>query len=316
MRIFREVGDYPREARGSVVALGNFDGVHRGHQIVLGAAGARAQALGVDLAVLTFEPHPRGFFAPDSPPFRLTPFRNKAHHLQALGVGSTVCLNFDTALAGLDAQTFIDRVLVEGLGVGTLVVGYDFKFGKGRGGDVEMLKADARFETVVVEPATSAGGTVYSSTKIRDHLREGAPGQAAALLGRPFEIEAEVTKGAQIGRTIGFPTANLDLGDYIRPAYGVYAVLAGVETGRVGDTLWVDGIANLGKRPTVDGLTELFEVHLFDFDRDLYGSHMRVALIEFIRAERKFDGLEALKAQISKDCHAARVILDTRAAGA
>jgi riboflavin kinase/FMN adenylyltransferase len=316
MRIFREVGDYPREARGAVVALGNFDGVHRGHQVVLGEAGSKAEAAGVDLVVLTFEPHPRSFFAPDNPPFRLTPFRNKAHHLQALGVDATVCLNFDTPLASLDAKTFVDRVLVDGLGLGTLVVGYDFKFGKGRGGDVDMLRADDRFETLVINPAAAASGTVYSSTKIRDHLREGAPGQAAALLGRPFEIEAEVIPGAKIGRTIGFPTANLDLGDYIRPAYGVYAVRAGVETGRVGETLWVDGIANFGKRPTVDGLTELFEVHLFDFDRDLYGSHMRVALIEYIRPERKFDGLDALKDQIAKDCHAARVILDTRAAGA
>lgn len=316
MQIFREPGDFPTEKRGAVVALGNFDGVHRGHQQVIGQAGEIAQKSGVDLAVLTFEPHPRVFFRPDDPPFRLTPFRNKAHLLQALGVDATICLNFDAPLAGLAAQEFIDRILVTDIGVGTLVVGYDFKFGKGRTGDVDLLRQDSRFKTVVIEPAADAIGEIYSSTRIRDYLTKGEPGQAAALLGRPFEIEGEVLHGAEIGRTIGFPTANLDLGGYIRPAYGVYAVRVGVETGRVGETVWCDGVANLGKRPTVDGLTELFEVHIFDFDRDLYGNHMRVALIEYIRGERKFDGLDALKAQISADCHTARVILDTRAAGA
>ncbi len=316
MQIFRETGAYPVERRGAVVALGNFDGVHRGHQSVIGQAGEIAEAQGVDLAVMTFEPHPRAYFRKDDPPFRLTPFTNKAHQLQALGVDSLICLNFDASLAALEAEAFIQSVLVDGIGVGTLVVGYDFKFGRGRGGDVETLKSDPRFETMVIEPSASATGEIYSSTRIRDYLSGGEPGQAAALLGRPFEIEGEVLHGAQIGRTIGFPTANLDLGDYIRPAYGVYAVRVGVETAHVGQTVWCDGVANLGKRPTVDGLTEKFEVHLFDFDRDLYGTHMRVALIEFIRGERKFDGLDALKAQIAKDCHSARVILDTRAAGA
>lgn len=316
MQIFREAADFPAERHGSVIALGNFDGVHRGHQSVIGQAGEIADAKQVGLGVMTFEPHPRVFFRRDDPPFRLTPFTNKAHQLQALGVDSLICLNFDTPLASLDAQSFIDDILVNGFGVGTLVVGYDFKFGKGRTGDVETLRADTRFETVVIEPSTSATGDVYSSTHIRDYLRNGQPGQAAAFLGRPFEIEGEVLHGAEIGRTIGFPTANLELGDYIRPAYGVYAVRVGVETGLVGETIWCDGVANLGKRPTVDGLAEKFEVHLFDFDRDLYGTHMRVALIEYIRAEQKFDGLDALQAQISKDCHAARVILDTRAAGA
>lgn len=316
MQIFREAGDYPRERRGAVIALGNFDGVHRGHQTVIGQAGEVAEARGTDLGVLTFEPHPRSFFRPDDPPFRLTPFSTKAHQLQALGLDVLVCLAFDKPLASLTAQEFIDRILVDALGVGVLVVGYDFKFGQGRGGDVETLKADGRFEVLVIDPAKAGSGEVYSSTKIRTYLENGEPGQAAALLGRPFEIEGEVLAGAQIGRTIGFPTANLDLGGYIRPAYGVYAVRVGVETGRVGETLWCDGVANLGKRPTVDGLTEKFEVHLFDFDRDLYGTHMRVALIEFLRGERKFDGLDELKAQIARDSHAARVILDTRAAGA
>jgi len=316
MRIFKDPKDYPKERFGAVVALGNFDGVHRGHQAVIGQAGEIAETKGCDLAVMTFEPHPRAYFRPDDPAFRLTPLSTKAHLLQAMGIDSLICLTFDAAMAGLTAQEFIDRILVEAVGTGTLVVGYDFKFGKGRGGDIETLRADPRFETVVIDPAAAATGEVYSSTRIRDYLTGGEPGQAAALLGHPFEIEGEVLHGAEIGRSISFPTANLDMGDYIRPAYGVYAVRVGVETGRTGEMLWCDGIANLGKRPTVDGLTEKFEVHIFDFDRDLYGTQIRVALIEFIRGERKFDGLDALKAQIAKDCHAAKVILDTRAAGA
>lgn len=316
MQIFREAGDYPRDRRGAVVALGNFDGVHRGHQAVIGQAGELAKARGTALGVLTFEPHPRNFFRLDDPPFRLTPFNTKAHQLQALGLDVLVCLGFDKPLASLTAQNFIDRVLVDALGIGVLVVGYDCKFGKNRTGNVETLKAESRFETLVVDPAKAGSGEVYSSTRIRGYLRNGEPGQAAALLGRPFEIEGEVLVGAQIGRTIGFPTANLDLGDYIRPASGVYAVRAGIETGRVGETVWCDGVANLGERPTVDGLIETFEVYLFDFNRDLYGTHIRVALIEFLREEQKFDGLDRLKAQIAKDCHAARIILDTRAAGA
>lgn len=316
MQIFRTPSDFPSEHRGAVIALGNFDGVHRGHQTVIGQAGALAHARGVDMGVLTFEPHPRAYFRPDDPPFRLTPFTNKAHHIQALGVDHLISIPFDASLAGLEASEFVDRILVGDLGVGTLVVGYDFKFGRGRGGDVDTLTADSRFETMVVEPVAAATGEIYSSTKIRDYLANGQPGQAAALLGRPFEIDGPVLHGAELGRTIGFPTANLDLGDYVRPAYGVYAVRAGVETGRVGETVWCDGVANLGLRPTVDGQSEKFEIHLFDFDRDLYDTQMRVALIEFIRGERKFDGLDQLKAQIEKDCQAAHVVLDTRAAGA
>lgn len=316
MQILRHHRDCPPNQRGAVVALGNFDGVHRGHQAVIGQASRLASEREAPLGVLTFEPHPHEFFQPAADTFRLTPFRNKSHHLEALGVDLLVCLSFDKSLSSLTGQEFIDEVLVEGLGLSAIIVGYDFRFGKGRDGDVELLKADTRFETIVVEPESSADGTIYSSTKIRDFLKTGQPGQAAALLGRPFEIEGEIMRGDQRGRTIGFPTANIVLGDYIRPAYGVYAVRAGVETGRPGEAMWVDGVANLGKRPTVDGLRELFEVHLFDFERDLYGTHLRVALIEFLRPEKKFESFDALKAQIQQDSRKARLILDTRAAGA
>lgn len=298
------------------MALGNFDGVHRGHQAVIGQAQQLAVKQGAKLGVITFEPHPRMFFQPDAEPFRLTPFSTKAHQLSALGIDTLLSLPFDEELSSLTAAEFVDQVLVAGLGVGTLVVGYDFKFGKGRDGDVARLQADHRFGTLVVDPAAAASGDVYSSTRIRAFLKDGSPGNAAALLGRPFEIEGSVQKGAQLGRTIGFPTANVDMVDYIRPAHGVYAVRAAVQTGRVGETVWCDGVANLGIRPTVDGLSEKLEVHIFDFERDLYDTQIRVAFIEFLRGEQKFDGLDALKEQIAKDCHAARVVLETRAAGA
>ena len=316
MQIIHQLADFPADARGAVLALGNFDGVHRGHQTVIGRAGRLAEEAGAPVGVLTFEPHPVSFFKPDVPPFRLTPFRIKAHQLHALGLDLLVCLGFDRVLAELSAKAFIEQVLVQGLGVGRLVVGYDFCFGKGRTGTVETLKADGRFQVTVVDPAAGAGGEVYSSTRIRDYLRTGQPGQAAALLGRPFEIEGTVKTGQQLGRTIGFPTANIDLGDYLRPAYGVYAVRVGVSPAEGAEPEWRDGVANWGKRPTVDGIGEVFEVYLFDFDGDLYGADLRVALIEFIRAEQKFDGLDALKAQIAEDCRSARLILDTRAAGA
>ncbi|MEQ8601759.1 MAG: bifunctional riboflavin kinase/FAD synthetase [Marivibrio sp.] len=316
MQIIHQLADYPAEARGAALALGNFDGVHRGHQAVIGRAARLAEETGAPVGVLTFEPHPVTFFKPDVPPFRLTPFRIKAHQLQALGLDLLVRLTFDRALAELTAQDFIDRVLVEGVGVSELVVGYDFCFGKGRTGTVETLKADGRFQVTVVDPAAGAGGEVYSSTRIRDYLKTGQPGQAAALLGRPFEIEGTVQTGAQLGRTIGFPTANIDLGDYLRPAYGVYAVRAGVSLAAGAEPEWRDGVANWGRRPTVNGIGEVFEVYLFDFEGDLYGADLRVALIEFIRPEEKFDGLDALKAQIAEDCRSARLILDTRAAGA
>ncbi|MCR9220280.1 MAG: bifunctional riboflavin kinase/FAD synthetase [Alphaproteobacteria bacterium] len=316
MQIIHELAGYPAEARGAVLALGNFDGVHRGHQAVVGRAVRLAEADGAPSGVLTFEPHPVRYFKPDAPSFRLTPFRIKAHQLQALGLDLLVCLTFDHAVANLTADAFIEEVLVRALGVGRLVVGYDFCFGKGRTGSVETLKADGRFAVEVVDPSAGGDGEVYSSTRIREYLTHGQPGQAAALLGRPFEIEGTVVEGAKLGRTIGFPTANLALDDYLRPAYGVYAVRVGVSPPEGAEPHWHDGVANFGRRPTVDGIGEVFEVYLFGFEGDLYGADLRVALIEFIRPEQKFDGLDALKAQIAEDCRSARFILDTRAAGA
>ncbi|MTI11080.1 bifunctional riboflavin kinase/FAD synthetase [Curvivirga aplysinae] len=318
MKLFRHYDTTPPDHQGGVVVLGNFDGVHRGHQAVIGMAAALARDLDAPLQVMSFEPHPRQYFKPDQDPFRLTPMRNKVHHIEALNVDSLFVLNFDENFSELTAEEFLQQVIVDGLKAKHVVVGYDFCFGKGRVGNADMMTAFGKekggFGVTAVDPQSSADDEVYSSTIIRDYLREGQPGWAAAILGRPFEIEAHVNKGAQLGRTIGFPTANLSLGEYIRPKYGVYAVRLGVEVD--GDVEWFDGVANLGKRPTVDGLTELLEVHVFDFDRDLYGKAVRVALIEFIRAEQKFNGVDELKAQIAIDSETARRILLTRAAGA
>ncbi|MHA1566367.1 MAG: bifunctional riboflavin kinase/FAD synthetase [Alphaproteobacteria bacterium] len=310
MRLFRHYAGIPGDARGGVVAVGNFDGVHCGHQVLLASAREAALAAGVPLGVLTFEPHPRRYFQPDTPPFRLTPLRIKARHLAAFGVDVLYVLAFDNGFSRLSAAEFVKDVLVDGLGVAQVVVGADFCFGRKRQGNADYLRAqgaDRGFGVDIVAPVADGGGAVYSSSAIRQHLREGRPAQAADLLGHLWEIEGRVLIGDQRGRTIGFPTANVALGDYLPPARGVYAVRAGVDTGD--STKWLDGVANFGVRPTVDGTNLLLEVHLFDFDGDLYGRHLRVALVDFIRAEQKFAGLEALKSQIAADAKQARALL-------
>ena len=317
MQVLHHYESVPAAVRDGVVAIGNFDGVHRGHQAVIGRAAEVAHGLDRPLVLVTFEPHPRSFFRPDDPPFRLTPFRIKAYQLAVLGADALVMLRFDAAFSKKTADGFIQDVLVDGLGARHVVVGYDFVFGHGRGGNTELLAeaaAGGAFELTTVEPVASSDAVVYSSTAIRDHLAEGKPGHAAALLGRPFEIEGRVLHGDRRGRELGFPTMNVELGEYLLPALGVYAVRVAIEEGEAAD--WHDGVANLGRRPTVDGTKLLLEPHVFDFDQDVYGRRVRVALIEYIRAERRFDGLEALKRQIAEDCAAAKRILKTRAAGA
>ena len=292
------------------MALGNFDGVHRGHQAVIAAAARHGRALGASHAVMTFEPHPREFFRPDQPPFRLTPFRIKVRQLEAMGIDNLFVLSFNNDLAAMSAEAFVVEVLSEGLQVAHVVVGYDFVFGHGRRGNAALLRdlgALHGFGVMSIEPVASDGGEIYSSTRIREHLVAGRPMQAAALLGRPWEVEGRVEHGEALGVTLGYPTANLSLGEYLHPAVGIYAVRAGIDLGR--ETLWRDGVAYLGRRPTVGGVKLRFEAHLFDYDGDLYGRHLRVAVIEFIRPDKKFDGLPALQAQMAEDCRRAREIL-------
>ena len=306
---FNDWREGPAAWQGGVVALGNFDGVHRGHQTLIAEAARQAGALGAPLVALTFEPHPRGFFVPDTGPFRLTLARAKRRLLADYGVQAVLAQHFDAGFAALSADAFLDEVLVKGLGTRHVVCGYDFTFGARRGGNVERLRAEgaARGVGVTVLEPVMREGEIYSSTRIREALRAGMVKEAAELLGHPWEIEGTVELGDQRGRTIGFPTANVALGEHLRPRFGVYAVRVVVE----GDESqgWRDAVANLGKRPTFGKLQENFEVHLFDFAGDLYGKTLRVALVDFIRPEMKFAGLDALKAQIAADGAAARRIL-------
>ena len=310
MRVLRHHSEVPAEATGAVVVLGSFDGVHRGHRAVIETAAKLAVELGAPLAVVTFEPHPRSFFRPDQPPFRLSTLRSKAHRLEQLGVDFLFALHFDRALSRLSAQDFVMQVLIQGLKFCHVVVGYDFVFGHQRGGGPQVLAWMAEMEgfgLTVVEPA-GEGDEIFSSTRVRQHLTEARPQAAADLLGHWWSIEGRVTKGDQRGRTINFPTANVELDDLLVPAHGVYAVRAGVEQPD-GSVAWHDGVANLGRRPTFGKEDITFEVHLLGFAGDLYGKHLRVELIDFIRPVRKFAGLAELKAQIEQDAAAARQIL-------
>lgn len=310
MRLFRHYTEVPVEARGAVVAIGNFDGVHRGHQAVIAAAARQARGLGTSHAVLTFEPHPREYFRPQQPPFRLTPLRIKIRQLEAMGVDFQFVLTFNAELAAKSPEAFVVEVLSQGLEAAHVVVGYDFVFGQGRRGDAALLRDLGRlhgFEVTALAAAAAPDGEVFSSTRVRELLQQGQPLAAAGLLGRPWEIEGRVEHGQKLGRKLGYPTANMVLGEYLQPALGIYAVRAGVDHGR--GTEWRDGVASIGYRPTVGGNSILFETHLFDWDGDLYGRHLRVALIDYLRPEKKFDGLEDLRAQIAADCVAARQML-------
>ncbi|UPY34967.1 bifunctional riboflavin kinase/FAD synthetase [Sediminicoccus sp. KRV36] len=295
----------PETARGATLALGNLDGVHLGHVAVLAAAHQARPDL--PLGALTFEPHPREHFRPDDPPFRLTLLPAKAAALAAAGAQHVVALPFGTELAAMSAADFVEIVLHGALGARHLACGPDFAFGHRRGGDVKFLRqaAEALGIGLSIVPHLADAEGAISSTRIRRLLQDGYPERAAALLGRSFAITGPVTHGDARGRTIGFPTANIPLGRHLEPARGVYAVRATLPDGRV-----VPGVANLGRRPTLGGdpISRL-EAHLFDFAEDLYGQEVSVALVAFIREERKFTDFPALVAQIRMDAAQARTLL-------
>jgi riboflavin kinase/FMN adenylyltransferase len=322
MRIFRHFQDVPPLLRGAVVAVGNFDGVHLGHRALIDEAARQARAGGAPLAVLAFEPHPQEFLRtlreePGEPEsFRLTPLRTKARLLAELGADVFFALPFDAAMAARGPDVFVRDVLVDGLGVSSVVVGEDFVFGKGRGGNLQTLKdAGARhgfcvtaFHTVLAPTSDQRGGEKVSSTRIREALKAAHPGEAAKLLGRHWAVEARVEHGDGRGRLMGFPTANMHLGHCLAPAFGVYAVRAAiVENDKVIERH--DGVANFGIRPMYEVKVPLMETHLFDFDGDLYGKHLSVELVDYIRPEMRFSGLPALVAQIADDAQQARAIL-------
>lgn len=294
---------------GAVVALGNFDGVHRGHQELIAAAKKLAVAQAVPLVALTFEPHPRRFFAPNLPPFRLTSPEQKQDYLRAAGCDTVRVLTFDAQLAAMPAETFVQQVLVVECGACIIVAGEDFRFGHDRLGDMARMAEWLHGTVVTVHPVTQVRdpqGQRYAASTVRSLLQNGQAQAAAAILGRPYTITGTVAHGDQRGRGLGFPTANFALADYQRPQYGVYAVQAR----RVGTTGWVSGVANIGRRPTVDGLREWLEVHLFDFAAEIYDEVWEIALIDFIRAEQRFSDLTALKQAVQADIVKARTILN------
>lgn len=309
MRIFRHERAESAD-RGAAVAIGNFDGLHPGHRVVIAAAGRIARAARTPHAVLTFEPHPYAVFNPTAPPFRLTPFRSKARHIEALGVDLLFALHFDREFAKRTAEQFIDEILVRGLGASHVVVGYDFVFGNQRRGTAAFLVEAARtrgFAVTVVEREAASGGEAYSSTRIREHLTGGRPREAAKLLGRWWEVDGRVEHAAGVGKSLGYPTANLPLADYLRPAPGIYAAFAGIENGK--RTVWHPAAAYFGRRPTLGEHALGLEAYLIDFTGELYGRHLRLALVDYLRPDATFANLDALKAQIGDDVARARRIL-------
>lgn len=291
----------PAPLRGSVMALGNFDGFHAGHQAVVGRAVELARAQGRPVIVATFDPHPMRLFRPDAPSFRLTTLDQRQALFARAGADAMLVFEFTPQLAALDPAAYV-ALLTDQLGVAAVVTGEDFTFGKGRSGNVDSF---ARFglPAQAVAPVMDGEG-VISSSRIRTALQSGDCATATRLLTRPFTIRGMVQHGDKLGRTIGFPTANIDMGPYLRPAYGIYAVRGLLADGRV-----LDGAANLGIRPSFDPPKELLEPHFFDFAESLYDQEIEVQLIRYLHGEIKYDGLDALMAGIARDCEDARQIL-------
>ncbi|HEY5712513.1 MAG TPA: bifunctional riboflavin kinase/FAD synthetase [Allosphingosinicella sp.] len=296
----------PERLRGGIVALGNFDGFHKGHQAVVGRAVSRAKAEARPVLVATFDPHPVRPFKPDLPPFRLTTLNQRERLFGEAGADAMLVFHFDAALAQVTAPDFVTDYLASRIGAAGVVTGEDFTFGKGRGGNVEVLKLLGQANRVSVDAVAPVddGDEPVSSSRIREALEAGDCATATRLLTRPFAIEGLVEHGDKRGRELGYPTANVALGPYQRPRFGVYAVHGHLPDGRI-----LDGVANLGTRPMFDPPKELLEPYFFDFDGDLYGQTVEVALIDFLRDECTFDDLAGLQAQIGRDCDDARRVL-------
>lgn len=307
MRIIRDYQFVTPENRGASVAIGNFDGVHIGHQSVIDLA--RKAAPEAPLGVMTFEPHPREYFAPDAPPFRLTGSDARAHRLEKLGIERLYELPFNAALASLEPRAFAEQVIVQGLGLNHVVVGADFCFGKGRAGTAEDLQAfgEELGFGVTIAPLVTGGDGQVSSTNIRNALSDGRPRDAAAMLGHWHRIDGPVIGGEQRGRELGYPTANMSIEGLHPPKFGVYAVLVDVLSGPHKGTY--HGAASMGTRPMFGENRPNIETFLFDFSGDLYGTPLSVGLVEYLRPEEKFDSLDALIAQMEADCVKARDIL-------
>jgi riboflavin kinase/FMN adenylyltransferase len=309
MRVLRDYQYAKSGDRGASAAIGNFDGVHLGHRAVIDIARQQAERRDAPLGVLTFEPHPREYFDPDGPPFRLMNAEAKAHRLEKLGVEILYELSFNAALSALSPEAFAREVVHDGLGLSHVVIGRDFHFGKDRAGtatDLQIFGAEMGFG-VTVANLVETGGIEVSSTRIREALTEGRPRDAAAMLGHLHRIEGAVVRGDQRGRLLGYPTANMSIAGLHPPRFGVYAVEVRVQNGpHKGD---YTGVASLGVRPMFGENAPNLETFVFDFSGDLYGTHLSVALVEFLRPELKFDSVEALVQQMDRDSLEAREIL-------
>ncbi len=309
MRIIRDYQFTPEADRGAAAAIGNFDGVHLGHQAVISLTAKTARSIGAPNGIVTFEPHPREHFTPEAPTFRLMNAAARANRLKKLGVSRLFEISFNAALAGLSAQDFARQVLSQGLGLRHVVVGQDFRFGAGREGTAEALTgfgAELGFG-VTIAPLLATGGVEVSSTRIREALSAGRPEDAAQMLGHLHRIEGEVIRGDQRGRELGYPTANMGLTGLHLPKFGVYAVR--VEVLGNGGPEQFDGVASLGVRPMFGENDANLETHLFDFEGDLYGKTLSVALVAYLRPEQKFENVSALVAQMGTDSAKAREIL-------
>ena len=307
MEIIRDYQFVSASDQGATAAIGNFDGVHLGHRSVIDMA--RAALPDAPLGVVTFEPHPREYFAPDAPPFRLMGAEARAHQLQKIGVDKLYELGFDAALSGLSPRAFAQEVIVDGLGLRHVVVGADFRFGKARAGTAEQLQAfgaEMGFG-VTIAPLMAKGPDTVSSTAIRNALTEARPRDAAAMLGHWHRVEGPILHGEKRGRELGYPTANMSIDGLHPPAFGVYAVLVDVLEGPQAGRY--HGVASLGVRPMFGENKANLETFIFDFKGDLYGKHVSVALVDHLRGEEKFDGLEALITQMDADSAQARSIL-------
>lgn len=296
---------------GGVLALGNFDGVHLGHKAVIETAVKEGKRLGLPVHVLTFEPHPYSLFKKEGGAFLLTSLESKNRLLHEAGADQIVTLSFTPDFAKKTPEAFEQDILFDGCGAKHVVVGFDFVFGCGRGGDRDALRqklVPMGIGVTEVAPVRDETGEIISSTRIRAFLRRGEVEKASALLGRSFVLEGKVQQGDQRGRTLGFPTANIDMGSLVRPQFGAYAIQAR----QMGTKVWFNGVANIGTRPSVGGTKDLLEFFLFDFDRCLYGETWEVALLHFLRPEKVFSGLDALKEQIANDAQEAKQRLGAR----
>jgi riboflavin kinase/FMN adenylyltransferase len=309
VKTFQTYSNLTQANKGAVVALGNFDGLHRGHQAVIAQARAIAKNIDAPLGIGLFRPHPTQFFKPDTAPFRLMSSRIRAQVMADLGIEFLYEIPFDETLRDMDDEEFVEQVLHRGLGIRHVIVGEDYGFGKNRCGNVESLKRLCEEREIGVTAIPPVGlhdlYGKYGSTEIRKALQDGDVFHAQHMLSRPWLVDGIVQRGQQRGRTINFPTANLLYGDLVQPKFGVYVVEARI----AGEDVWRPAVANSGNRPTVGGEEVRLEVHIFDFDRDIYGQIIEVRFRSFIRPEKRFENFEALKAQIQRDADGARAIL-------